>query len=618
MRHEMDRLRGRCNSLNGAVYSFHQNIRYVMEGIMTQAASKIVGEPLQADETGLPVDDSGSEERRAQIHGLAETIDVIETDIRDAIGSVVAVVEDSGSQMAGARSDLDLIGMANARLRDAARQANAGAEGVSQATGTIAAASRDIDEAMLQATTRVQQAMQQVAQAHGLLGQLSQASEAIIGVVETISAVAKQTNLLALNATIEAARAGEAGKGFAVVAGEVKALSAQVARSAEDIRARIAHLSETAGATMEAVGGVNQAIDELAPLVEQARTGSEEQSTALDQVARQSSEGAECVSQVVACADEVETALQACTNRMEKAAAGSGKAAEAASALTRRFTAVMRQCEIGDRRRHDRYPVELGVTAQLGARSLKTASIDISRGGILLALPEDQRRDVDPQSSILLDISGIGSIRARIAGISPMGLHCAFLDDDPQAVIAVAAKVAQVAQEFSPLITRAQAMAAEVAQAIEASVAAGRLAREAVFDTGYRPVPGSDPQQFETAYTAVFEEILPGLVEPPLAEDERLTFCLAIDRNGYIPVHNRAFAQPQRPDDPVWNAAHCRNKRIFDDRAGITAARSTRDFVIQAYARDMGGGKVVMMREVDAPISLFGRHWGGLRMAYRL
>ena len=585
---------------------------------MTQAASKIVGEPLQADETGLPIDDSGSEERRAQIHGLAETIDVIETDIRDAIGSVVAVVEDSGSQMAGARSDLDLIGMANARLRDAARQANAGAEGVSQATGTIAAASRDIDEAMLQATTRVQQAMQQVAQAHGLLGQLSQASEAIIGVVETISAVAKQTNLLALNATIEAARAGEAGKGFAVVAGEVKALSAQVARSAEDIRARIAHLSETASATMEAVGGVNQAIDELAPLVEQARSGSEEQSTALDQVARQSSEGAECVSQVVACAEEVETALQTCTARMEKAATGSGKAAEAASALTRRFTAVMRQCEIGDRRRHDRYPVELGVTARIGPRSLKTSSIDISRGGILLALPEELRRDVDPQASLLLEIGGIGSIRARIAGISAMGLHCAFLEDDPQAMAAVAGEVARIAQEFSPLITRAQAMAAEVAQAIEASVAAGRLAREAVFDTGYRPVPGSDPQQFETAYTAVFEEILPRLIEPPLAEDERLTFCLAIDRNGYIPVHNRAFAQPQRPDDPVWNAAHCRNKRIFDDRAGITAARSTRDFVIQAYARDMGGGKVVMMREVDAPISLFGRHWGGLRMAYRL
>jgi len=167
-------------------------------------------------------------------------------------------------------------------------------------------------------------------------------------------------------------------------------------------------------------------------------------------------------------------------------------------------------------------------------------------------------------------------------------------------------------------VARAQAIAQEVAQAIEGLVGAGSLSREAAFDTRYVPLPATDPQQYETAFTQAFEGVLPAIIEPPLSEDKRLTFCLAIDRNGYIPVHNRAFSQPQRPDDPVWNAAHCRNKRIFDDRAGITAARSTRDFVVQAYARDMGGGKVVMMREVDAPIRIFGRHWGGLRMAYRL
>ena len=67
----------------------------------------------------------------------------------------------------------------------------------------------------------------------------------------------------------------------------------------------------------------------------------------------------------------------------------------------------------------------------------------------------------------------------------------------------------------------------------------------------------------------------------------------------------------------MWNAANSRNKRIFDDRAGITAARSIRPFVVQSYARDMGG-TIVMMREVDAPIRLLGRHWGGFRTTYRL
>ena len=130
-------------------------------------------------------------------------------------------------------------------------------------------------------------------------------------------------------------------------------------------------------------------------------------------------------------------------------------------------------------------------------------------------------------------------------------------------------------------------------------------------------MPGTDPVQYDTAYLPVFERLLPSILETVLASDASMAFCLAIDRNGYIPVHNRIYSQAQRAGDPVWNAANARNKRIFDDRAGITAARSTRPFVVQAYARDMGGGKIVMMQEVDAPIRIFGRHWGGLRTAYK-
>ncbi len=73
---------------------------------------------------------------------------------------------------------------------------------------------------------------------------LGDASESIGEILGTIEAIAKQTNLLALNATIEAARAGEAGKGFAVVAGEVKTLANQTAGATEDIRRRIAQLSD--------------------------------------------------------------------------------------------------------------------------------------------------------------------------------------------------------------------------------------------------------------------------------------------------------------------------------------------------------------------------------------
>lgn len=55
--------------------------------------------------------------------------------------------------------------------------------------------------------------------------------------VTTINNIASQTNLLALNASIEAARAGEAGKGFAVVAEQIRLLSEETNKEADNVSA---------------------------------------------------------------------------------------------------------------------------------------------------------------------------------------------------------------------------------------------------------------------------------------------------------------------------------------------------------------------------------------------
>jgi methyl-accepting chemotaxis protein len=90
-----------------------------------------------------------------------------------------------------------------------------------------------------------------------------------------------------------------------------------------------------------------------------------------------------------------------------------------------------------------------------------------------------------------------------------------------------------------------------------------------------------------------------------------------VDRNGYLPTHNRKYSQPQGAD-PVWNNANCRNRRIFNDRTGLRAGRNTEPFLLQTYRRDMGGGQFVMMKDISAPIIVQGRHWGGLRIGYRI
>ena len=52
-------------------------------------------------------------------------------------------------------------------------------------------------------------------------------------------------------------------------------------------------------------------------------------------------------------------------------------------------------------------------------------------------------------------------------------------------------------------------------------------------------------------------------------------------------------------------------------RCAGPAGGNLRSYLIQSYARDMGNGKTIMMREIDVPIRVQGRHWGGFRTAYR-
>jgi methyl-accepting chemotaxis protein len=170
----------------------------------------------------------------------------------------------------------------------------------------------------------------------------------------------------------------------------------------------------------------------------------------------------------------------------------------------------------------------------------------------------------------------------------------------------------------TPMIRLVVESAARIGALFEQAIDKGEITLADLFDERYEPIAGTEPQQVMTKFTALTDRLLPQIQEAALEVDPRVVFCVALDRNGYLPTHNRKFSQPQRKGDVVWNTANCRNRRIFNDRVGLKAGRSEKPFVVQTYRRDMGGGNFALMKDASAPILVKGRHWGGVRCGYKV
>lgn len=169
----------------------------------------------------------------------------------------------------------------------------------------------------------------------------------------------------------------------------------------------------------------------------------------------------------------------------------------------------------------------------------------------------------------------------------------------------------------SKFLKHLRTMRDKIEASLESALAKGEITADRLFDDKYVEIHGSNPVQYMTGFVPLTDKYFPEIQETAFGISDRITFCAAVDRNGFLPTHNYKFSQPQG-SDPVWNMANSRNRRLFNDRVGLRAGRSTEPYLIQLYRRDMGGGKFVLMKDMSMPITVAGRHWGGLRLAYRV
>jgi methyl-accepting chemotaxis protein len=543
-----------------------------------------------------------------------EAIDLLESDLALMIHDVQRA---SGQVRTGIRASTEATEAIRTRsdeLATLSRGARQDATQLAAATEEFSHSSTEIGRQVREAGSLTDEAGRAAIAAGASIDGLKASSAEIGNVVNLISAIAKQTNLLALNATIEAVRAGQAGRGFAVVASEVKALSLETQKAIEEISAKVDQLQRDAAQSIAAVNRITTTIEAIRPVFQAVSQAVEEQTSTTTELARSAADSSRFVGAVADSAAEI-AAESGRASASGAAVDRSGQeAAVLAERLKTRFVIFLRQSEIGDRRRHDRLPCEIQVVLHQGGRDIACRTVDLSEGGMLLRLGDDEKLGTTLDATV----TGIGRTRIRIVNRSPLGAHAEFVALDADATARLVATLDSVRAENKEFVDRAVGAADAVSRAMEQAVSSGRLTREALFDNSYVEIKGTNPVQLRTRFVDALEAILPAIQEPLLASDKRMTFCAAVDRNGYLPVHNKVYSKPQKADDVAWNMANCRNLRIFDDRAGLSAARNVRPYLIQSYARDMGNGVVVMMREIDAPIRVFGKHWGGFRTAYKI
>jgi methyl-accepting chemotaxis protein len=590
---------------------------------MERAALRLRGEAEHA-KVHAPTDSAETSEHVvaeagleiAQASSVLETINLLESDFGAMIGDVLRAcafvchdAEDSAaaSDKITAKSDT-LAAQAGSASRDLTQLAAAIEE--------LARSADDIGHQVRKADDLTGEANESALLAGRGVEGLKNSSTEIGQVLSLISTVARQTNLLALNATIEAARAGEAGRGFAVVASEVKKLSQETQKATEEISEKIETLQSDAADCFEAVQRISEVIKVLKPLFGAVAAAVGQQNGATLAVARNAAETLRFAGAVSVGASEIRDAATG-ANTQSKAVEQRGKdVARLAEKLKMRVTIFLRQSEAGDRRRHDRLPCEIGVALRADGGIVRAQTADLSDGGALVRLDDTERFAAG--SILEAELDAIGSTRVRVAGISSLGLHLEFVEMSARVRTELERKLASIREESHEIIARAVDNANEIARAFEALIREGKLTEASLFDNDYVVIEGTDPVQYRTKFLSALEEVLPPIQEALLSSDERTVFCAAVDRNGYLPVHNRKYSLPQRPGELAWNIAHSRNRRIFDDRAGLAAARNVRPYLIQVYAREMGSGVTVMTREIDAPIRVFGKHWGGFRTSYKL
>ncbi len=282
-----------------------------------------------------------------------------------------------------------------------------------------------------------------------------------------------------------------------------------------------------------------------------------------------------------------------------------------------RLLLTLRPPEAGERRREARLPVHIAARLHCGERCWTGATVDLARGGALVAV--ETPFDRPPIGGCArLELAELGAFPARIVALSAKGVHLAFDQLASARRVVLERRLAALVAVDAPFLNLARWAAREVEALFARGIAAGEITETALFSTPAALLVGSveaagageSVALAATARDFLGERLAPLQAQIAACRDET-AYATCTDRHGYLPVVTAGPAVARDADDRRAgrpSLLQCSGK-LDESCNGMMAARSRRHYV--ASMPDP------QTREIAVPINVEGRHWGAVRLGFR-
>ncbi|MCJ2124357.1 methyl-accepting chemotaxis protein [Methylobacterium sp. J-077] len=269
-------------------------------------------------------------------------LNVAVAEIRASAQEQAASIEQQFAAVQETAATMDQITHSGAQISKRATEVIATAEATAQTSRQGLRAVSD--------TAKVMDAIREQAEAvAGNIVSLSEKTQTIGDIIETVNDISERTHLLALNAAIEAAAAGESGRSFSVVASEMKLLADQAKAATGQVRGLLGEIQR----------GINTSVMLTEEAVKRAAAGKTRSDTTqrtIEEISAKVEEGAQIFQQIIASTsqqqmgiEQVMGALQNIRQASQQTAAGTRQVEAASANLTELSQALM---GLAERYRH--------------------------------------------------------------------------------------------------------------------------------------------------------------------------------------------------------------------------------------------------------------------------